>query len=184
MNLSLTHTKQSLGAFGDIPAIHAAVLVLFFFAAAFLNYGFMLVILIAYGILGMRNLKQGKAPLIQKCIQFFSFETAVLLFGVTFELCFHVWTPSMPLLPVFVRTLVWLLFASVLLSTKFLIITHTADALTQPKWFMEKMRGNLHVIIALVLLLAALACVFLAYAGPNTENIPVFLFKMVIPGIL
>lgn len=184
MNLSRTNIHVLRTDAFDIPAIRAAIVVLFFFAAAFLNYGFLLFALAAYGVAGIRTVKKGKTSKLQKCIQFYSFEVAVLLFGVMAELCFRAWLPSLSAAGAFPRTVAWLALAAVLLSTKFILITHAAEAFSQPKWFAEKAKDSRSVLVALGLLVAALALLIGAYAGPAAERIPAFFLKALVPGIV
>lgn len=184
MNLSRTYTRIQWNDYAEVPAIRAAILVFFFFSAAFLNYGFLLLLFVAYCVLAVKNMKRGKTSLFQAYIQCLSLETAVLVFGVLFELCFHVWKPALPALGVFPRMLLWLSFATVLLSTKFVLITHLTDALSQPKWFAARMKDARHVVVSFALLALSLALLLASFAGPGADAIPSFLLKAVIPGIV
>lgn len=184
MNLSPTYTRIHWKTYAEIPAIRAAILVFFFFAAAFLNYGFLILFLIAYCVLAAKNMKKGKMSVFQACISCLSLETAALLFGLLFEVCFRAWQPGFHAMNAIPRMLAWLSLAIVLLSTKFVLITHMANALTQPKWFASRMKDARHVAIALALLVLSLACLLASFAGPAADRIPFFLLKAVIPGIV
>jgi len=183
MNVSLTQTKQDWSEYLDIPAIRAGLIVLFFFASAFLNYGFLIILFAAYVALVSVAITNRKVSRVRQGIQFLSFETAVLVFGIAFELCFRAWKPAFPSLPTTLRALAWLTLAGVLLTTKFILIRNIVEAYSDDKWFVEKLRGTMHVFRALILLVAALVALVAAYAGPDGSRIGEFLLKTAVPGI-
>lgn len=184
MNQSNTHANIAWKSYADVPAIRASILVSFFFAAAFLSYGFLLLFFVAYAFVAVRAARKGRGSLVSKLIQSLSFETAVLIFGLAFELCFRAWKPGFSSLHTSVRALAWLSFAAVLLSTKFILITHAIDAWLQPKYMALKAKKTAHVIVAFALLIASVACLTAAIAGPLAMNIPSFLGDALTPGIL
>jgi len=149
-----------------------------------LNYGFLLVLCAAYCVLGVKKAQKGKMSLPQKYIHFFTFEIAVLLFGLMVELCFRAWQPSLSSVSAFPRTFLWLGLAGTLLYTKFVLLTHAAEAFSEPKWFASKMKDTRSVIAGLMLLIASLVFLIAAYAGPAAERIPALLLKALVPGIV
>jgi len=169
----------------DVPALHAAGIVIVFFAASFLNFGWMALAFAAYASLAVHSYagvkKTSKA---QYLLQVLSFEAAVLLFGLFFQTGFHAWMPSLPSFHQGVRVFLWLLLGAVLLSTKFFLITRLYDALIIPRWFALVQKHSSGPLLAFFLLLLSLGAYFLALAGPDGTLVPQFLLQLLVPGLM
>lgn len=181
---SQTRKLRVWNEYREVPAIHAAGIVSVFFGAAFLNFGWMLVVFAAYALLAIRSLRSRRIHSLFEYIRCLSLEASVLLFGLLYEVCFRSWTPVLPSLSPLARALLWLMLAAVLLSTKFFLITRIVDASSDPRWFSRSVKGTAGIFLAFVFLVASLAAFLLAQFGPNSGEIPLLILKALIPGTL
>ncbi len=181
---SQTQILRAWNEYRDVPAIHAASIVSVFFCAAFLNFGWMLVVFAAYALMAVRSLRTRKVRSIIAYVQCLSLEASVLLFGLLYEVCFKSWMPVLPSLSPMVRAFLWLMLAAVLLSTKFFLLTRIVDASADERWFSRAAKNTSALFLAFVLLVASLGAFVLAQFGPSSGDIPVVLLKALVPGIL
>lgn len=181
---SQTHILRAWNEYRDVPAIHAASIVSIFFCAAFLNFGWMLVVFAAYAIMAVRSLRSRRVRSMSAYVYCLSLEAAVLLFGLVYEVCFQSWTPVLPSLSPMVRAFLWLMLAAVLLSTKFFLITRLVDASADERWFTRAAKNTSAALLAFIFLVASLGAFLLAQFGPSANDIPAVLLKALVPGIL
>lgn len=169
----------------DVPALHAAGIVTVFFAAAFLNFGWMLLAFAMYAALAVRAYAgQGKGAFPQYLLHVLSFEAAVLLFGIFFEVSFHAWMPALPTFQQGARMSLWLLLAIVLLATKFFLLTRAYDAYVIPRWFALVQKHTSGPFLAFFLLILTIVAYFLALLGPDAKDVPELLLITVIPSLM
>jgi len=181
---SHTHILRAWNEYREVPAIHAAGIVSVFFCAAFLNFGWMLVVFAAYAFMAVRSLRSRKIRSLVAYIQCLSLEASVLLFGIVYEVCFRSWAPALPSLSPMVRALLWLMFAAVLLSTKFFLIARIVDASSDERWFVHAAKHTCGVVPVSCFPLAWVGAFNLAKFGPDAGEIPVLILKALVPGVL
>lgn len=181
---SQTHILRAWNEYREVPAIHAAGIVSVFFCAAFLNFGWMLVVFAAYALMAVRSLRSRKVSSVLAYVQCLSLEVAVLLFGILYEVCFQAWMPVFPTLNPMVRTSLWLMLAAVLLSTKFFLIARIVDASADDRWFQRASKEASHVYVAFALLIASLGVFLFAQFGPAADQMSALIMRMLVPGIL
>lgn len=181
---SKTNILKAWNEYREIPAIHAAGIVSVFFAAAFLNYGWMLAVFALYALLAVRSLRSRRGRSLLVYVQCLSLEAAVLSFGLLYEICFQAWMPVLPSFHPILRTLLWVMLACVLLSTRFFLIARVVDASSDAHWFDYQLKNTTHAVISFTLLVGALSLFILAQFGPDSAKIPDLILRSMVPEIL